>query len=275
MNPPGRGQAPARGPATLADVVRWLSFWLLCLGLLSGCRSPAPRSPEVVRQQAAVKATQPPEPSIFDRLTLAPGQRAVVDEARATVHRQLEDYDRARLALLDEIALEVRNGAFDKDRLDPLIEQTIIEYERAIPALVRFANELHRVLSPAQRAELVKLWDDDDEHLSEEERRAKEEEALTRVIDLTGGQRTRLVTPLLGIYLEYRGPISDLRKSWREVKAAFVEPSFDAAELRFFTELPLRPLARAAFDASETVLTVLDENQRETLAAAIETRWRD
>lgn len=254
---------------------RVLVVLLACLGLLSGCRSPTPRSPEVVRQKAAEKAAAPPEPSVFDRLQLAPRERASVSEALATVRSDLVPYDQARLELLDEIVLEVRAGAFDRKKLDPLIERAIVEYERVTPRLIHFANEVHRALSPAQRKELVDLWDDDDEKLSDEERRAKEEEELTKVIDLTGSQKTRLVTPLLGIYLEYYGPIGDFRKYWAEAKSAFAEATFDAGKLRFFTSLPLRTLARAVVEASSTVLAVLDASQRETLAVTIETEWRD
>ncbi len=50
---------------------------------------------------------------------------------------------------------------------------------------------------------------------------------------------------------------------------------FDAGQLTFFKGLPIRTLARAAFDASETVLAVLSPDQRETLAVTIETQWRD
>lgn len=254
---------------------RLLVVFLACLGLLSGCRSPAPRSPEVVRQKAAEKAAKPPEPSIFDRLHLGSAERAMVNEALVGVQHDLVPYDRARLELLDEIVRQIRAGAFDRQKLDPLIERAIVEYERVTPRLILFANHVHRTLSPAQRRELVALWDDDDEKLSDEQRQEKEREELTKVIDLTGSQKTRLVTPLLGVYLEYYGPIGDSRKYWSEAKAAFVEPGFDAGKLSFFTALPLRTLARAVFDASETVLGVLDANQRETLAVTIETQWRD
>jgi hypothetical protein len=256
-------------------VGRLLVVLLASLGLLSGCRSPAPRSPEVVRQKAAEQAAKPPEPSIFDRLHLGPAERAVVSEALTSVQHDLIPYDRARLELLAEVVLQIRAGAFDRQKLDPLIERAIVEYERVTPRLILFANDVHRTLSPAQRRELVALWDEDDEKLSDEERQAKEREELTKVIDLTGAQRTRLVTPLLGVYLEYYGPIGDFRKYWSEAKVAFVGSAFDAAKLPFFTSLPLRTLARAVFDASETVLGVLDANQRETLAVTIETQWRD
>jgi len=248
-----------------------LALVVVLSSLLCGCRSPEPRSPEVVRQ----KALEPPEPSIFDRLSLDAGQRATLRDSLSRVRQELAVYDQARLELLDAIVVGIRAGTFDRARLEPLIERTIVEYERATPHLMRFANQVHAVLSPPQRKELVLLWDDDERELSDEERQAKEEEELTRVLDLTGSQKTRLVTPLLGIYLQYYGPIGDARKAWAEAKSAFQGDTFDAARLRLFTALPLRTLARAIFDASETVLSVLEPNQRETLAVTIESGWRD
>jgi len=252
-------------------VARVLALVVVLSSLLCGCRSPEPRSPEVVRE----KALEPPEPSIFDRLPLDARQRGALGDLLSRVRRDLEVYDQARLALLDQIVVDVRAGAFDRAKLDPLVERAIVEYERATPHLVRFANQVHAILSPTQRQQLVALWDDDRREMSDEERQAKEEEELTRVLDLTGSQKTRLVTPLLGIYLEYYGPIGDARKAWGEAKSAFQSDTFDAARLRFFTALPLRTLARAIFDASETVLSVLEPNQRETLAVTIESEWRD
>lgn len=251
-------------------VPRVLFGILVCGTLLVACRSPEPRSPEVVRQ----KATEPREPSIFDRLPLDPARRRAVDELLAGVRRDFAAYEKVRLELLAEIAVQVRQGAFDRAKLEPLIERAIVEYERVTPALVRFANQVHRTLSRSQRKQLVELWDEDDEKLSEEERRAKEEEELSRVLDLTGGQRTRLMVALLGVYLEYYGPIGDARKSWGEAKLAFQEDAFEAGQLGFFTELPLRTLARAAFDAAQAGLSVLSPAQRETLAATIESQWR-
>lgn len=221
------------------------------------------------------KAAEPREPSIFDQLTLASDQRERLDALLASVEKDFADYDVVRLQLLDEIVAEVRAGAFDHERLDPLIEKTIVEYERATPHVIRFANQVHRTLKPHQRQQLLDLWEDDDEDISEEERREKEEEDLTRILDLTGSQKTRLLTPLLGTYLEYYGPIGDSRKYWKEAKSAFGQSEFDAAKLRFFTALPIRALARAIFEASATVLAVLEPDQRETLAVMIETNWRD
>ena len=249
---------------------------VLCLSLLPGCRSPEPRSPAVVRQKAAEKAAEPPEPSLFDQLPLKPEQRKVLAQLIETARVDFAAYDRTRLLLLDQIVVDVRAGAFDRKKLAPLIEQTVVEYERATPRLIHFANEVHRVLTAAQRKQLLELWDgDEDEDLSDEERRAKEEEELTRVLDLTGSQKTRLFTPLLGIYFEYYGPIGDFRRSWKEAKEAFLKDTFDAQQLQFFTALPLRTLASAAFDAAEAGLAVLEPAQRETLAVTIETDWRD
>jgi hypothetical protein len=258
----------------LPRVLRGPVLLLAMVCLLAGCRSPQPRSPEVVRQKAAQKAAAPPEPSVFDRLTLRPEQRETVNGLLATVRSDLAAYDRYRLQLLEEIVVEVRLGTFDHKKLDPVIEHTIAEWERATPRVIHFANQVHRSLTPAQRKQLVALWDQKDEDLSDEERRAKEEEEITRVLDLTGSQKTRLVTPLLGVYLQYYGPIGDVRKSWKDAKAAFALDTFDANSLMFFTGLPLRTLARAIFEASESVLAVLSPEQRETLAVTIEADWR-
>jgi len=241
------------------------------MSVVGGCRSPEPRSPEVVRQKAA----EPPEPSIFDQLPLAAEQRASVSDLIAQARLDLATYDECRLALLDEIVVEVRRGQFDRKKLDPIVERMIVEYERVTPKVIHFANGVHRTLTPSQRAQLVALWDQDDKELSDEERRAKEEEELTQVLDLTGSQKTRLVTPLLGTYLQYYGPIGDFRKAWSEAKVAFKQDQFDAGRLTFFNALPLRTLARAVFDASEAVLAVLSPEQRETLAVTIETQWRE
>jgi len=251
----------------------WLRLWVAValMSVAGGCRSPEPRSPEVVRQKAA----EPPEPSIFDQLPLGAEQRAAVSELIAQVRVDLAAYDESRLALLDEIVVEVRLGQFDRKKLDPIVERMIVEYERATPRVIHFANGIHRTLTPSQRVQLVGLWDEDGKELSEEERRAKEEEELTRVLDLTGSQKTRLVTPLLGTYLQYYGPIGDFRKAWSEAKVAFKQEQFDAGRLAFFKALPLRTLARAVFDASEAVLAVLSPEQRETLAVTIETQWRE
>lgn len=247
----------------------------VCLSLLSGCRSPEPRSPEVVRQKAVQKAAEPAEPSLFDQLPLGREQRKVLAGLVEQVRLDLAVYDQRRISLVDEIIVEVRAGAFDRNKLAPLIEQAVVEYERATPRLVHFANEVHGALDAAQRKRLIELWDGEEEELSEEERRAREEEELTRVLDLTGSQKTRLFTPLLGVYLEYYGPIGDLRKAWSEAKAAFLLDTFDARQLKFFTSLPLRTLARAVFDACEIGLSVLDADQRETLAVTMELEWRD
>src|SRR6478736_1678659 len=112
----GSHWATLSGRAILCRVKVWLRLWVAValMSVVGGCRSPEPRSPDVVRQKAA----EPPEPSIFDQLPLAAEQRASVNDLIAQARLDLATYDECRLALLDEIVVEVRRGQFDRKKLD-------------------------------------------------------------------------------------------------------------------------------------------------------------
>ncbi len=252
----------------------WRALWIITFVVLSsaGCRSPEPRPASEVVERARAR---PHRPTVLDRVHMSAKQRARVNALVSDLDAEFVDYQ----AALDRVVLGLieclRKGAVDEKLLEPRIRRAVALLDAGYPKLGPFAETLHRELDDKQRKRLVTLLrDDDDEELSEEERAEAEAESLTRVIDLTSGQKTRLSPGLFGLVMRYYGTISRYRSAEKEALAAFESERFVAKELAFFTDLDFTTMAAAFLAAFELGMGVLEPSQRETLAAWMEVEWR-
>lgn len=250
---------------------RILGAVLFSVGFFSvtSCGTPRPRAPEQVREQHA----QMRPSSRLGKLALDPKRRAEVDALVAEVRLSFSDYERARLVLLDEAVVEVARGKLEYEKLRPLWDEAIRTFEAGLPHLLVGINRLHKILTRAEREQLVSLLSGG-EKKSAEEKHADRQERLGRVLDLRASQKTTLYPALFTVLVKHYGFISDTEDELEEAEDAFISPEFDAREAPLIKNLDLHRMAEIYFEAAETVLKHLTPEQHKTLAAVIDARLR-
>lgn len=248
--------------------------WLVVLLLLFawGCSKPHPKAPEQIVEAAAKK---PEKRGIVDRLNVPEWKKDKLRPIVKDVVASFADYESARLRLLDEALAQIRSGKLDRERMEPLANETITGFERAVPTLIRGLNRTHELLSKAERQALVDLYAGKDADLSEEDRKRAREERLTRVLDLSAGQKTRLYASWLELVVTHWGLVSRFQKNVQDARQRFVEDDFDAASLPLIVQLRFRELLEVAYEGLEASLPVLSDEQRSALSAYMDAHMRD
>lgn len=238
--------------------------------LLASCGSPNPKAPEAVREHhAQVRAS-----SRLDRLKLDPEKRAEVNALVTKVRASFVDYERARLALLDEVVIEIAQGKLVHEKVKPLWEEAIRTFRAGLPDLLLGINRLHELLSRAEREQLVEIMSAGSKGKNADEKRAEREERLGRILDLRAGQKTTLYPAVLTVVIKHYGFISRTEDELEDAEEAFIGPDFDARELALIKNLDLDRMAEIYFEVTETVLNHLTPEQHQTLSAVIDARLR-
>jgi hypothetical protein len=208
-------------------------------------------------------------------MSFSPEQDEKIDALLERLYAGFKGYDRTRLVLLDEVIREIEVGKLDRVKLTPLAEAAVAEFEKSYPLLLDTTNELHAVMTLQQRKEFVRLLSgEEQEDLSEEEKQAEREERLSHLLDLTAGQKAKLYPSLGVIALKNWGLMSHLRGGVAEAKEAFLQEQFDAHQLALGQELRLMEIAEAFYQALEAGMEVLTVEQRKTLVALLNARYR-
>lgn len=246
------------------------SEFLLTIALAAtpSCAPPAPKAPETVTRQAAA---QPRSPLIV-KLNLSPSTSEEVEALFLEVRAFLAQYEKARVALIDEAVSQIGSGALDRGRLEPLAMKAIAEWEAALPRLANAANCLHALLTPKERLELIQIMEGKENNLTEEEKRRAREERVSKLLDLSSTQKTRLFGQLLALTVSHYTLVTNTREAISEAKEAFIADDYDARKLKVVTSLDLHAVAELAFEAIVGGMEVLTPPQHRTLAAILQAR---
>jgi len=266
----GWTESDSRKRRGLLHATFWPATVSLLFLLIAGCAPPKPRAPAEI---AAERAQAQVRPSWVERLKLPSAKAERITALSARVGGALKDYDVASLLLLDEVLVEIQRGHIDRDRLTPLAEQTLKELDAALPALLLGLNELHATLDAQERQRLVDLFDNDKEKTAEE-RQQERADRLEQVLDLTATQKAELLPAWLGISLTNWGLIRQLERNVREARTQFLGEQFDARTLSLVTERRPMDMLTAIYQAVQATLPVLTPEQRQTLAAYLDARFR-
>lgn len=250
----------------------WRIVLMVCLALLVfACSKPAPRAPETIHPQVE----KSPRPTLLGQMSFSTEQDQKIDALLERLYAGFEGYDRTRLLLLDEAIRQIEAGKLNREKLTPLAEAAVGQFERAYPLLLDTTNELHAIMTSEQRKQFVRLVSgEENEELSDEEKQAAREERLGRLLDLTAGQKAKLYPALGMIALKNWGLMNHVRGGISEAKEAFVREDFDAHQLALGKELRLMEIAEAFYQALEAAMEVLTVEQRETLVALLNARYR-
>lgn len=253
-----------------SPMIRWFPVLLLISSVLFACGTPQPHTPAAV----VARAEQKRPTHLVDKLTLSAVQRTQTNAIVKRVRADLADYEVTRVALLAEAVAQVRAGELNRKRLEPLAQDAIAKVQAALPKVALEVNAFHRLLTPAQREEFIDLLQGDNLKLTDEQKRERRNERIAKVLDLTSGQKTQIYAALFAVMLKHWSAVDGTRDDLDDAFDAFLEPDFDARELKITQEIAWEGLAEAAFEALEVGMNHLNPAQQKTLAAWMEVQGR-
>lgn len=245
------------------------SLWLLCVPSVAGCGKPQPRAAATIESRSEKSV----RPSYLDRLEMPRRQRIRVNAELSRLYAAFDEYDVARLVLLDAVVEQVRKGELSREELEPLAKTTVDAFDRGYPTLLSAANQIHALLTPAQRKELMALLVHAEEEQTPEAKREARQERLAQVLDLTTAQKTRLYPSMAVLAVKHWGLLGHYRGGIQEAREAFLGEDFDARQLALGRDPRVWDVAEAFFEALETALRVLNADQRRTLASLMLLRY--
>ncbi len=255
------GRSPFLFRSVIGVVLGWTALFA------TACAAPDPRAPESFQQ-----ASSKPRPTWIERLELSARKADRIAEIWASADQKLAGYDRARLLLLDEAVLEVKAGRLERDTLFPLGEQTVAEFEKALPAFITALNRLHKTLNQEERKRLVNMVLRQTD--TKDEKKTARQDRLAQVLDITAGQKAQLYPRWFGVLLGNLGLLKALKRDARDAGKRFVSEEFDAAQLPLIENRRPLDILEFYYDGLKTTLPVLTPAQRDTLAAYLDARVR-
>ena len=244
----------------------WLFCFLLAV-LSSGCAEPGPRSPQEIARRNQIQ-----RPSFIERLDLSKKKTHQASLIWAEISEELEPYNQARLALLDEVVSEVREGELNRDELQPLAARTVEAFEGALPAFTTGLNRLHALLNREERQRLVDMVYARTE--TREEKKSARRDRLARVLDLSAGQKAQLYPTWLRIGLGNLGLLNALKRDAKDAGNRFVSDEFQAERLDLIQKRRPMDLLEFYFEAIKATLPGLTDEQRQSFSAYLDARVR-
>lgn len=245
---------------------RWAALLAMAV-VIAGCGGPnsaydatasEPPPPEQSAREALEALETTPEQD--DRLLALVGKLAIV----------LSKTGKARRAFTDELLQSLRRGRVDRSVIDPLqadFEQAIRD---AMPQVLAALDELHQILTPAQRAKLI-------EGLaartaaSEQQRKARNRQMLDE-LDIGFVQKVRIGQALADGMKPLRPALAQLKLEAEAAGEAFERDDFDATELA----IAQRDLGKLYLESVVVLVSVLapelEHEQRTKLAGIIKHR---
>lgn len=249
-------------------MVRWWYCVAVLTTAIGGCSTPQPRAAEPIPT-----VEQPKRPSWVARLQLSEDKAQKVTILATNVKEGFAVYNVSRLKLLDEALAEIKSGALDRDKLSPLAEQTIKDFEQVLPVLLDNLNELHALLSPQERQRLIDILGGNEDK-DENERRDERQARFAQVLDLNAAQKTQLYPTWIRIWLGHLGLINGLQRDMKDARKQFASEVFDARALPLIKNLRAMDLMDLCYEVLAATLPILTPAQHESLAAYLDQRVR-
>ncbi len=207
----------------------------------------------------------------LSRVHLNQDQRGRVEDLGKRVNEREQAVTNAHHDLRDALAEQVRAGKVDEHALDNDVDALVRAREEASPVLRRAFEDLHGILNPQQRGELVdaitnRLGDTRDDA-------GQWFDQLSRDLQLTDEQKPRVREILDGA----KPTIDEDSDRARRVIDAFKGDQFDVDEIVPVEEVGshTRDRARGMIGIARDLVDVLTPEQRSRLADKLEQRGQE
>jgi Spy/CpxP family protein refolding chaperone len=104
---------------------------------------------------------------IAKRLNLDEQQKVKLEAIHEAIRQARQESRDERVALLDEVAAQIKSDQLDQAKVLQLVEQRLARMNQAAPQIIAKVAELHATLTPEQKAKVI-------EHLERRKGRMQE-----------------------------------------------------------------------------------------------------
>jgi Spy/CpxP family protein refolding chaperone len=254
-----------RGFALLVSVL------VLLLAVSNGCSTtPHPATPEQIARESTEEPPDETAIAALEGLKLDASQRQSINELRERLRSDFAAANEARYQLVDALVVDIAAGRLDRARINPLSQQLAQAVEQAKPKLLAAVNELHAILTPAQREALVAGI-----AKRHQERQGEQREQMERMIDLldlTFWQKRDIYRSAKDRLSGRKKELEQLKEQLEDAAEAFKRDDFDAHELALVQNVKVADWLELSLTLVEIILPVLEPSQHKALAAIIERR---
>jgi hypothetical protein len=213
-----------------------------------------------------------------DSLDLRADQKQTVAALRASLHEQAAPVRAARAAMGAEVARQVRAGALDEARLQPLHDQITAAVAATKPGLQAAVQQIHDTLDAGQRSALVASMRAKGEHFKGHHAMKEHMQRIAAELGLSDDQVATIRASVKASFAE-RGEAmhadhAQMKAHMETLATAFQSDTFDAKALGVGDHLggAMGRFAGMRKAFLQAAVPVLSPAQREKLAAKIEAR---
>jgi Spy/CpxP family protein refolding chaperone len=214
-----------------------------------------------------------PEQSAQDALAALETTPEQVDRLMALVGKFLIVFSKsggARRAFTDELLRSLWRGRVDRATIDPLRQRFETAIREATPEVLALVNELHGILTPAQRAQLIDGFAARSE-ASEAKRKASNKKIID-ALDIGIMQKLDIAKAMRDRMAPMRPAFEKMRADARAAGEAFKRDDFDATGLELAKTNLGQLYLEGAVVLVEALAPQLEHEQRTKLAGIIKHR---
>lgn len=189
-------------------------------------------------------------------------QKPRVVQLAARVKRTAEPVGDATESLLRAMAAGARRCRNDTAMIQLRADAVVREGERARRPILDAIDELHALLTPAQRRTIVARLLDEERDTDRESREERTETGLGGLdLDLSWGQLASMLVRLRALQSEYEDRAEPWLDRYRSAVRAFAQPTFSAHD-QALADVPVVELATSFLvDAYRQLIPLLEEEQ--------------
>lgn len=208
-------------------------------------------------------------PELAPWLELSAGQRERILALVADLEREVKTIEPAALGLADGLASALRGCRKDSTMLEMRADGLVRSAEVVREPILNAVNELHAILTPAQRRRLVRHVIERERTSSRETRREDADDTTTSVgveLDLSWRQIASILIRARKIQSVYEDKAEPWLEHYRAAVRAFAEPRFDVYEQPIAKAPVMRFLADLVTDAYRVLVPLLEPEQCDALS---------
>jgi Spy/CpxP family protein refolding chaperone len=214
---------------------------------------------------------------MMDRLDLRADQRAALESLARDLKVKLEPARKLRRQAALELVAQIRAGQINRVRLDEWGRKLQAQRQAVAPEMVAALNQLHRTLTPAQRAKLIDVMEDRFMGHAGPWGHLRKMHQLKKQLSLSDDQIDRIKASaelVFGSRSDRMARMATLHDQLEDATKAFKSESFDAAKLPILAQLQSLHRPEQLVRLIELSLPVLTAEQRNKVATLIEDHLR-
>ncbi|MEZ4444347.1 MAG: hypothetical protein R3B72_35060 [Polyangiaceae bacterium] len=259
---------------------RWVATSLMVAGLslsLSGCTSSSTAAPITAAEAPVARAPHEEElPKMLVGLDIDPTQAKQILALRDRLKGQLVGVKDAAVEVALSLAAASKRCQGDTTWIGMAADQAVRAGENARDPILDGINELHAILTPAQRRALADrlLADEDDDGEDRRERSGKRTrdgvQSLGADLDLSFGQIAQIVVRALRLRDAYLDELEPWRERYEHAVEAFPDDDFDVRR-QAVAQVPLVKItADTVREGFRLLITLLEPDQCRALGKTID-----